>query len=723
MKCKNCNKEFSEQGASASQLKLGLGPGCYDNFIKNNPVLRGEIDLGDGEYVTPNILTLVPTDEIKEIPVNKMRHEISRYNLEKLKETQGGTQEYYRQCTLHILEEGLQRFKNDSYHSGLAESLITALLQTKKDVSLEKTEEGAQMDKDFFLDVNGQLLHINEKLFYPEALFFRYLKDNNLVDELVLEKMARDYALGIYDSTYDFADWSMILRRNHTEEFIKFVLASGAAEEFTYLNTTLPSSQEGGEKTYGFICNTEYGLTATANSLVLQDLYNGRLTDYNLVSTETMSRLLASRDFVLTSGSDRGISLGQEITKSLKDTGKMSSEDADLLNNYISKHGEGETRILRGPYASYGDLKSGAIVVPPEIIVPENNEYRAPKIMAGMINKGGGRIVKTINQSPDDLVPALKPLKLALVDENYAIHSGSLATAAFTPIINKLKAKEGVDAIVTTVVNGKVAKVQTVKSKGNLDRLADYNPLKAFAATKHAIVEWKLASNLESAYFKKSMLEASGIKSDVEYYVTLPNGKVKNVDGNGEVYRIRPVSKFEDENGNVVESDVYDITRTWVHNPKAIKAKSLGNTYFNLSGSHGQVDRGNVARTHQPVLSEQDFELIKGQKYSGSGSGWVSDVNRGDEDTLKFVHGTHQATVDVLKEVSLKKGSDEKYVNDIMQGFGESSKTVKTFVEALDFNRLRLNNFVRDYDKYNNQELLFPKRNNNKASRQSGSED
>ena len=37
MKCKkNCNKEFSEQGASASQLKLGLGPGCYDNFIKNN---------------------------------------------------------------------------------------------------------------------------------------------------------------------------------------------------------------------------------------------------------------------------------------------------------------------------------------------------------------------------------------------------------------------------------------------------------------------------------------------------------------------------------------------------------------------------------------------------------------------------------------------------------------------------------------------------------------
>ena len=27
-----------------------------------------------------------------------------------------------------------------------------------------------------------------------------------------------------------------------------------------------------------------------------------------------------------------------------------------------------------------------------------------------------------------------------------------------------------------------------------------------------------------------------------------------------------------------------------------IKAKSLGNTYFNLSGSHGQVDRGNVAR-------------------------------------------------------------------------------------------------------------------------------
>ena len=40
--------------------------------------------------------------------------------------------------------------------------------------------------------------------------------------------------------------------------------------------------------------------------------------------------------------------------------------------------------------------KSGAIVVPPEIIVPENNEYRAPKIMVGMINKGGGRIVKQL---------------------------------------------------------------------------------------------------------------------------------------------------------------------------------------------------------------------------------------------------------------------------------------------------------------------------------------
>ena len=118
------------------------------------------------------------------------------------------------------------------------------------------------------------------------------------------------------------------------------------------MNTTLPSSQEGGEKHTGLSATPNTALTATANSFVLQDLYNGRLTDYNLVSTETMSRLLASRDFVLTSGSDRGISLGQEITKSLKDTGKMSSEDADLLNNYISKHGEGETRILRGPYAS-----------------------------------------------------------------------------------------------------------------------------------------------------------------------------------------------------------------------------------------------------------------------------------------------------------------------------------------------------------------------------------